>query len=116
MARRLRANGARMTASLLITQSTKGESMNDYNATAISIGVVICGAMFLLFLYLRDYTLFFDRLFGTMEPEEYYKEKNYIGLYKRFKHCMVINGLGWSWKTSAEIAEICRFASLAGPE
>ena len=90
--------------------------MNDDNATAIGIGVVICGAMFLLFLYLRDYTLFFDRLFGTMEPEEYYKEKNYIGLYKRFKHCMVINGLGWSWKTSAEIAEICRFASLAGPE
>ena len=52
--------------------------MNDYNATAISIGVVICGAMFLLFLYLRDYTLFFDRLFGAMEPSQFFDdgEKN----------------------------------------
>ena len=97
--------------------------MNDYNATVISIGVVICGAMFLLFPYLRDYTQFldrlfefFDRLFGTMEPEDYYKEKNYIGLYRRFKHCTAINGLGWTWKTSAEIAEICRIASLASSE
>lgn len=67
--------------------------MNDGNATAIRIGVAIC-AMFLLFLYLRDYTQFFERLFCMMGPEEYYKEKNYIGLYRRFKHCTTINGLG----------------------
>lgn len=90
--------------------------MNDYNAAAISIGVVICGAIFLLFLYLRDFTQFFERLSGTMEPEDYYKEKNYIRLYRYFKHCVALNGLGWSWKTSADIAEICRFASLANPE
>lgn len=89
--------------------------MNDYNATAIRIGVAIC-AMFLLFLYLRDYTQFFERLFCMMEPEEYYKEKNYIGLYRRFKHCTTINGLGWTWETSADIAEICQFAGLASPE
>ncbi len=90
--------------------------MNNYNAAAISIGVVICGAMFLLFFYLRDYTQFFERLTGTMEPEDYYKEKNYIRLYRYFKHCVALKGLGWSWKTSADIAEICRFASLADPE
>lgn len=90
--------------------------MNAYNAAAISIGVVICGAMFLLFLYLRDYAQFFDRLFGTMEPEEYYRENDYVGLYRRLKHCVVIDGLRGSGKTSADITEICRFASLADPE
>lgn len=90
--------------------------MNAYNAAAISIGVVICGAMFLLFLYLRDYMQFFDRLFGTMEPEEYYRENDYVGLYRRLKHCVIIDGLRGSEKTSANITEICRFASLADPE
>lgn len=95
--------------------------MNDYNAAAISIvvviiGVVICGAIFLLFLYLRDYTQFFDRLFGTMEPEEYCRGNDYVGLYRRLKHCVVIDGLRGSGKTSADITEICRFASLADSE
>lgn len=90
--------------------------MNAYNAAAMSIGVVICGAMFLLFLYLRDYMQFFNRLFGTMEPEEYYRENDYVGLYRRLKHCVIIDGLRGSEKTSANITEICRFASLANPE
>ena len=79
--------------------------------------VVICIVMLILVPYLRDYTLFFDRLFGTMEPEEYYRERNYIGLYRRFKYCVKIDELGrLSEKTSTSIAEICRFASLADPE
>ena len=95
--------------------------MNDYNAAAISIvvviiGVVICGAIFLLFLYLRDYTQFFDRLFGTMEPEEYCRGNDSVGLYRRLKHCVVIDGLRGSGKTSAYITEICQFASLADSE
>ena len=80
----------------------------------ILIMVILLAA--LLIHYLEDYTLFFDRLFGTMPPEEYYKERNYVGLYRRFKDCVKIDELGWSEKTSADIAEICRFASLADPE
>lgn len=81
----------------------------------ILIMVILYAALFLI-PYLEYNTWFFERIFGTMPPEEYYKERNYIGLYRRFKDCVKIDKLGESEKTSADIAEICRFASLAAPE
>lgn len=75
-------------------------------------GMITLFAMLFLIPYLHDYTMFFERLFGTMSPEDYYKAKDYVGLYRRLKKCAEIE-IGRSERSQTGITEICRFASLA---
>ena len=87
--------------------------MND---AIVFVGIWLFGAIALfamgLIAYLHDYTMLFDRLFGTMSPEDYYKVKDYVGLYRRLKKCAEIE-IGMSERSKTGITEICRFASLA---
>lgn len=87
-------------------------NINITSISALFLGIILAFLILFLCCYLQDSTTVFARLTGTMDPEDYYQERNYIGLYRRLKKCEKIK-VGSMEMDSAGIAEICRFASLA---